>query len=107
MSSVDIWIVIALLTLATVLARCLLFVFASHLKLPPRMQYALRYAPAAAMAAIVAPDLFLSDGVLSLDWHNPKLLAGIGALLFFAVSRHMLGTIVVGMSIFTALRLLI
>jgi branched-subunit amino acid transport protein len=59
------------------------------------------------LAAIVLPDLlFLPDGTFELGLHNPKLLAGIGALLFFCLTRQMLGTIAVGMALFTALRLL-
>jgi branched-subunit amino acid transport protein len=77
-------------------------------KLPPRVQHALRYAPAAAMAAIVLPDLVLSGGSISLNvTNNPKLLAGIGAAVFFVATRRMLGTIVVGMVLFTVLRLVL
>lgn len=108
MTSGEIWLVVALLTVATILTRCLFFLFADALKLPPRLQHALRYAPAAALAAIVVPDLvFLPDGAIDLGWGNPKLLAGIGALLFFCATRHMMGTIAVGMAFFTALRLML
>jgi len=34
-------------------------------------------------------------------------MAAIGATVFFLITRHMLGTIVVGMALFTAFRLLI
>jgi branched-subunit amino acid transport protein len=71
------------------------------------MQHALRYAPAAALAAIVAPDLLMSDGVLQLSWMNPKLMAGIGAAVFFLMTRRLLGTIVVGMALFTLLRVML
>lgn len=107
MSAQDVWLAIALLTLATVISRCVVFLIAEHLRLPPRVQHALRYAPAAAMAAIVLPDfLTMPDGGFNPSWHNPKLLAGLGALLFFAATRHMLGMIAVGMGIFTSLRLM-
>jgi len=114
MSAQDVWLSIALLTLATLLSRCLVFLVADRLRMPPRVQHALRYAPAAAMAAIVLPDLLLApDGTLNgtfsgaFDggWHNPKLLAAAGALLFFMATRHMLGMIAVGMALFTVLRL--
>ncbi len=105
MNALDTWVTIALLTLATILTRSSFFLF-SNIKLPVRVQHALRYAPAAALAAIVVPDLILNNGTLSLTWMNPKLMAGIGAGLFFVFTRHMLGTIVVGMALFTALRLL-
>ncbi len=110
MSAQDVWLSIALLILATLLSRCLVFLVADRLRLPPRVQHALRYAPAAAMAAIVLPDLLLAPdgtfiGTFDAGWHNPKLLAALGALLFFMATRHMLGMIAVGMGLFTLLRL--
>lgn len=107
MSALDTWITIALLTVATVLTRSSFFFLGNSVRLPPKVQHALRYAPAAAMAAIVVPDLVMSGGVLSLTWTNPKLLAGLGAALFFILTRRMLETIVVGMALFTGLRLLV
>ena len=108
MSELDIWLTIILLTIATILTRGFaFFLFGDAIKLPPKIQHALRYAPAAALAAIVAPDLVLSGGVLNLSLMNPKLLAGIGAALFFATTRHLLGTIILGMALFTGLRLVL
>ena len=107
MSDLDMWLIIALMTLATLLTRSSLFLLGGKIKLPPKVQHALRYAPAAALAAIVVPDLVLNGGTASasIDWTNPRLLAGTGAALFFLATRHLLGTIVVGMLLFTLLRL--
>lgn len=107
MSDFDIWITIGLMTIATVLTRSSFFLLGHAVKLPPKVQHALRYAPAAALAAIVAPDLLMSDGVLQLSWMNPKLMAGIGAAVFFLMTRRLLGTIVVGMALFTLLRVML
>ena len=107
MNDFDTWITIVLLTIATILTRGFsFFLFGDAIKLPPKVQHALRYAPAAALAAIVAPDLVMSGGAVSLSWLNPKLMAGIGAALFFMTTRHLLGTIMVGMGLFTVLRLI-
>lgn len=106
MNAFDIWVTIILLAIATILTRGFsFFLFGNAIKLPAKVQHALRYAPAAALAAIVAPDLVLSGGAISLDWMNPKLIAGIGAVLFFMTTRHLLGTIMAGMALFTVLRL--
>ncbi|MBC7513410.1 MAG: AzlD domain-containing protein [Herminiimonas sp.] len=104
MSTTEIWIAIALLTLATLIARSSLFLLGHAVKLPPKLLHALRYAPAAALAAIIAPDLLLQGGTLNLSPMNPKLLAAICATLFFLWTRHLLGTIVVGMLMFSVLR---
>jgi len=105
MSALDVWLTIGCITLATFLTRSSLFLFGHAVKFPPRVQHALRYAPAAALAAIVIPDLWLVDGAAGFSWANPKLWAGIGATLFFLGTRHMLGAIIVGMSLFSMLRL--
>ena len=107
MSAAEIWVTIALLAIATVLSRSGFFLLGHAVKLPERVQHALRYAPAAAMAAIIAPDLMLSSGALSLSWANPRLLAALGATGFFLLTKHLLGTIIFGMVLFTALRLLL
>jgi branched-subunit amino acid transport protein len=105
MSTVEIWLAIVLLAFASILTRSSFFLFGHAVKLPPKVQHALRYAPAAALAAIVAPDLLLTDGAVHLSWTNPKLVAGFGAAAFFLMTRHLLGTIIVGMALYTLLRI--
>jgi branched-subunit amino acid transport protein len=106
MSTFDIWLTIALLTLSTILTRSSFFVL-GHVKLPHKVQHALRYAPAAAMAAIVIPDLVLPGAPLMANLSNPKLLATLGAVGCFLLTRHLLGTIIAGMALFTVLRLVL
>jgi|GEM_PF-4847922 len=40
MSNIEIWITIAVLTLATVITRCAVFMFPNAVKLPPKVQHA-------------------------------------------------------------------
>lgn len=105
MNAFDVWVSIVLLTMSTLITRSGFFLFGHAVKLPPKLQHALGYAPAAAMAAIVMPDLMTSGGAVDINWTNPKLLAGIGGGIFFMATRHLLGTIVAGMTLFTVLRL--
>ncbi|HEX7649860.1 MAG TPA: AzlD domain-containing protein [Noviherbaspirillum sp.] len=107
MSATDVWLTILLLLVATILTRCSFFLLGHRVKLPPKVQHALRYAPAAALAAIVVPDLLLSNGQLAITWTNPKLMAGLGATVFFLTTRHLLGTIIAGMALFTLLRVML
>lgn len=107
MSDWYIWTAIVLMTLSTLITRSGFFLFGHAVKLPPRLRHALSYAPAAAMAAIVIPDLVAAGGVVDISLANPKLLAGIGGAIFFMATRHLLGTIVVGMALFTVLRLML
>ena len=62
-----------LIGLATTLPRASFIVLGNRVTLPSRVQRALRYAPAAALAAIVVPDVLLVSGELAPL--NPKLAA--------------------------------
>ena len=105
MSNIEIWAVIAALVVATAATRSSFWLVGHHITIPKRVQEILRYAPACALAAIIAPDLVLgSQGQLQLAVSNPKLLAGVAAVLYYLVRRNMLQTIVFGMLVFTGLR---
>jgi branched-subunit amino acid transport protein len=108
MSDSTIWLAILGLTAITVLSRSLFLLAGSRITIPHRVQRALRYAPAAALVALIVPELFTIDGMLSaasLDpAHNPKLLAGVATGIIFFYSRHMVLTIAAGMAVYTLLR---
>jgi branched-subunit amino acid transport protein len=101
----EIWIVIAVLGVATACTRSAFWLIGHRVTIPPRVQAMLRYAPTCALAAVIVPDLVLGQGgELQLTPGNPKLLAGIAALGFYLLRRNMLQTIVFGMLVFTLLR---
>lgn len=108
MNATFIWLAIIGLTIITILSRSLFLLAGSRIVIPPRVQHALRYAPAAALVALIIPELFTVDGVLStasLDpLRNPKLLAGVATGVVFFYTRHMLLTIAAGMTVYTLLR---
>lgn len=109
MTDLEVWCVIGLLAVATFIARSSFWLVGHHINLPKRVQEALRYAPACALAAILVPDFLLSDGQnhgqLLLNLENPKLIAGLAATAFFLVKRNMLLTIIFGMAVYTYIRL--
>jgi branched-subunit amino acid transport protein len=107
MSDLEIWITIGALVIATAATRSSFWLVGHHITIPKRVQEMLRYAPACALAAIIAPDLLLGGtGQMHLGWDNYKLLAGIASIGFYLIRRNMLQTIMFGMVFFTALRLL-
>jgi branched-subunit amino acid transport protein len=107
MAEWEIWVVIVVLALSTAITRSGFWLIGHRVTIPPRVQDMLRYAPACALAAIIAPDLVLgSSGEIQLGLGNPKLLAGIAALGFYVWRKNMLQTIVFGMLVFTLLRIL-
>lgn len=77
------WLTFGLLALATTLPRAGFILAGARVRLPPHLQRALRYAPAAALAALVVPDLVMEGG--GFQPVNPKLVAG--AAVVFATLR--------------------
>lgn len=73
--------------------------------MPPWVLQGLRYAPLAALAAIVAPETVLSNGELLMTWRDPRLFAVAAGSLWFVWRRGILGTIVVGTAVLLALKL--
>jgi branched-subunit amino acid transport protein len=105
MADWEIWIVILVLCLATACTRSAFWLIGHRVTIPLRVQEMLRYAPACALAAIAGPDLVLDvQSEVLLTPANPKLLAGIAALLYYLWRRSLLQTIVFGMLVLTLLR---
>lgn len=106
MSDLEIWITIGVLAVATAATRSSFWLIGHHITIPKRVQEMLRFAPACALAAIVAPDLLLGNkGELQLAISNLKLVAGLASIGYYLLRRNMLETIVFGMLFFTGLRL--
>jgi len=106
MADWEIWLTIVALAVATAATRSSFWLIGHHITIPKRVNEMLRYAPSCALAAIIAPDLLMNDGVVHLHPANLKLIAGAVSIGYYALRRNMLETIVFGMLFFTALRLL-
>lgn len=107
MSAVNVWLsIFGMAFIATVLTRGAFLLLGNRLELSKKVRRALHYAPAAALIAIVVHSLlFDSRGTLALNIHNHHLLAAIAAGVYFWFTRQMLGMIMLGMVVFTFLRL--
>ncbi|CAN0623230.1 Branched-chain amino acid transport [Burkholderia multivorans] len=106
MSAAQIWLVIIGMTLVTAFTRAFFLIGGERTVLPQRVQRALRYAPAAALAAVVLPDVLETPEGISLGLGNPHFYAALAGFGWFLWRRTMLGTIISGMLVFTALRLI-
>ena len=100
------WALIAGMALIAFFTRSIFVLPGSRLRLPPTMERVLRYAPAAALMAIIVPDLALVQGAWSISIENPRLVGGLVAFALAAATRSILLTILGGMAALTALRLL-
>lgn len=93
------------LTIVTVLTRGFFLLPERKLTLPPRALQGLRYAPLAALVAVIAPELVMRNGVLVATWQDARLFAVLAASAYFSWRRGILGTIVCGTAVLLALKL--
>lgn len=95
------------LALITLLTRAFFVLPSRELPIPGWLQQGLRYAPLAAMVAVVAPELVLTDGVLITDWRDARLFGAAAGAAWFFWRRGILGTIVAGTGTMLTLRMLL
>jgi branched-subunit amino acid transport protein len=93
------------LALVTVLTRSLLMLPREEVPIPAWAKRALKYAPLAALVAIVVPEVLLTRGVLIATLADARLLGAAVGLAYYFWKRGILGTIVAGMAVFLPLRI--
>lgn len=93
------------LAVITVVTRSFFLLPERELPLPAWIMQGLRYAPLAALAAVIAPEVLLTDGALIATWRDARLFAVVTGTAYFAWQRSILGTIVAGTAVLLALRL--
>ena len=101
------WALIGGMAVIAFLARAVFILPGSHLRLPPTAERVLRYAPAAALMAIIVPNLAVSQGAIVLSFENLRLFAGLVAFAIALTTRSILLTIVGGMLVLTLARWLL
>jgi len=94
---------ILLLALCVVICRTGYLVFGHYFPLPPKLRSALRYAPLAALVAIIVPDV-LPWAVQTGPQFDLKFLAAGMSILVFLVTRNGLLVILSGMLTLWSLR---
>ncbi len=98
MSAIEIWICIALMAIVTVATRTVMLAFGDRIALPERVQHALRFAPACALTALIAPELLTDQGAWAVSLANARLVAGGIAIAVMLATRSMVATMGVGMA---------
>jgi branched-subunit amino acid transport protein len=103
----DAWtlLVIAGLAGVTVLTRCFFFILDRPWSLPGWAHRALQYAPVAALAGVVAPEVVMSNGHFVGTWQDARLFAAAAGALVFFWRRSVLLTLVLGMAVYLPLHL--
>ncbi|MCW5633151.1 MAG: AzlD domain-containing protein [Rubrivivax sp.] len=93
------------LTAITLLTRGFFLFTRREIPFPGWLREGLRYAPLAALAAVVLPEIVLREGRLITTLLDARLFAVAAAAAWFWWRRGILGTIVVGMAVLLPLRL--
>jgi branched-subunit amino acid transport protein len=107
----DLWTIAVIIGLAgvTVLTRCLFFISSKPWTLPHWAQRGLQYAPIAALAGVIVPEMVMTQGHFISTWQDARLFAvAAGAGWFFwrkGAGQAVLGTIVAGMAVYLPLHL--
>jgi branched-subunit amino acid transport protein len=97
------------LALVTVITRSFFFISSKSWDLPHWAERGLQYAPIAALAAVIVPEMVMTQGHLISSWQDARLFAvAAGAGWFFwrrGAGQAVLGTIVAGMAVYLPLHL--
>jgi branched-subunit amino acid transport protein len=75
-----------------------------ELPMPAWLKQGLRYAPLAALAAVVAPEVVMTQGHLITSFKDARVFATIAATCYYFWRRGILGTIITGTLVMVALR---
>lgn len=104
----EVWVVILGLTGVTFVTRTFFMLFGAKIPLSEGLQRAVRYAPAAALVAIITPEILPFDPqapIQTFDLLRPQMWGGIAALAAFILSRSVLFTISLGLAVYSLLKL--
>ncbi len=104
MSATESLITIAGLAVITIVTRSFFLFSGRALVLPERVKRGLRFAPLAALAAVVAPEILMSQGELIATWQDARIYAAAAATAWFFWRRDILGTILSGMAVLLAIK---
>ena len=105
---INVWeTAIAILGLAviTVVTRGFFFLSEREIPIPDWLRQGLRYAPLAALAAVVLPEIVMQQDRLIASWQDARLFGATAGAAWFWWRRGILGTILAGMAVFLPLRL--
>ena len=105
MNAVETLLAIAGLAAISVVTRGFFLIPRREVPIPRWLREALRYAPLAALVAVLVPELAMTGDHLVSTWRDARLYAAAAGALWFWRTRSLLGMILVGTAVLLALRL--
>lgn len=104
----DGWLALSMivgLTAVTLITRGFFMFPDREITLPSWLKRGLRYAPLAALAAVIIPEMVITNGMLTDTWRDARLFAVPLAVAYYFWRKGIMGTILVGMAVYLPLRL--
>ncbi|RZJ08854.1 MAG: AzlD domain-containing protein, partial [Rubrivivax sp.] len=83
----------------TVVTRGFFMIPDKPLPIPDWLRELLKVAPLAALVAVVAPEIFMTQGHVITTWQDARWPAALAATVYFFWRPGVLGTILVGMAL--------
>jgi branched-subunit amino acid transport protein len=105
MNDTDLWTVVTIIGMAllTIVTRSFFFLSSHPWPMPAWLQRGLHYAPIAALAAVIVPEMVTTQGQLITTWQDARLFAVAVGVAWYYFKRGMLGTIIAGMAVYLPL----
>lgn len=104
MSSLEVFLTTLGMAFITLACRSFFLLPKQDLPMPPWLREGLRHAPIAALAAVVAPELVMTQGHLIDTWRDARIFGALAGLAYYAWQRSLFGTIICGTGTMLALR---
>jgi branched-subunit amino acid transport protein len=98
-------VVVIGMTVISVVTRSFFMLPNREWPLPSWLLQGLRYAPLAALVAVIAPEIVLTNGALIDTWRDARLFAVAAGTAYFVWRRDILGMIITGTAVLLALRI--
>ena len=105
MNSWETVLAIAGLALITLVTRSFFLLPAKEVPLPGWLRRSLRYAPLAALGAVLVPEVLMSNGHLVGTLMDARVPAAVLGMAFYFWKRSILGTIMMGMVVYLPLHI--
>jgi branched-subunit amino acid transport protein len=104
----DTYTVLAIVGLAviSVVTRGFFLFPERELPIPQWLQRGLKVAPLAALAAVIVPEMVMTQGHLIDTWRDARLPAALAATLWYAWRPGVLGPLLAGLAAYLPLRLM-
>ena len=93
----ELWLTIIASGIVTFLIRLSFIAVHGRVTMPRWFTLALTFVPVAVLSAITLPAILIQNNVLNLSLFNPRLIAGVFAVLVAWRTKNVWATIAVGM----------